>query len=400
MEGRHIVGGRFLTEQLWELRLSAEKYFPGAKYTCVYSHTRGEMVLVPLENAVASQFGHAVDYGSGIFEGSSAVMNERTGEPSIILQGPRLRRLYERSLPARGYQAPISQGELASATIDLIAANGPNLFRHPDGVTLGFVRAYIRPSLQPASLSGFGISLRENYPIDVGIVAWSWPDYLPPELAQNGGVAAITGHQRLFPITGKHASNYGAAVKDSTLVRSLGADELVYLAPYLIDKDNHLYWCDPNDQEAKLTDGVIADGPGEECLALTADQRTLVYPPMRVNRLGGTVLRYIVDHMAANLGLATREADITLHDLRDGKYAGLALVGNAVKVTPMRQLNLYRDNTLHEQIELFAKGHVPEKLELLRQRWENETRGLIDASHSSLLTPVPLSLQLNSKSFL
>lgn len=105
---------------------------------------------------------------------------------------------------------------------------------------------------------------------------------------------------------------------------------------------------------------------------------------------GGTVLQYIIDYLAANLGFASREADITLHDLRAGKYAGLALVGNAVKVTPLRQLNLYRNNTLHEQIELFAKGHVPERLELLRQRWEDETRGLIDPSHSSLLTPVPL----------
>ena len=389
MEGRHIVGGRFLTERLRELQIRAEKYFPGARYVCVYSHTRGKMELVPISYAIASQFGHAVDYGSGIFEGGSAIMNERTGEPSIILQGPRLRRLYERSLPARGYQAPVSSEQMAAATIDLIAANGLDLFRHPDGVTPDFVRAYVRPSIQPASSSGYGISLRENYLIDVGIIAWSWPNYLPPELTKNGGSAAITGQQRLFPITGKHASNYGSAVRDSALARSLGANELVYLSPYLIDKDNHLYWCDPNDQEAKLADGVIADGPGEECLALTADQKTIIYPPMRVNRLGGTVLQYVIDHLAANLGLATREADITLHDLRAGKYAGLALVGNAVKVTPMRQLNLYRGNILHEQIELFSPSHVPEMLENLRVRWENETRGLIDPSHSSLLTPVP-----------
>ncbi|MBI2310272.1 hypothetical protein HYU90_00370 [Candidatus Collierbacteria bacterium] len=392
MEGRHIVGSRFQTERLRELQARAEKYFPGAKYAAVYSHTHDKIEYVPISYAIASQFGHATDYGSGIFEGGSAIINERTGEPNIILQNQRLGRLYERSLPARGYQSPVSHEQLAIAIKDLIYLDGLNLFRHPDGVTPGFVRAYIRPSLQPASSSGYGISLRRNYPIDLGIIAWAWPDYLPPELAKNGGAAAITGKQRLFPITGKHASNYGEAVRDSTLARTLGSDELVYLAPYLIDEDNHLYWSDPNDQEAKLTDGVIADGPGEECLALTSDQRTLVYPPMRVNRLGGTVLQYIVDHLAVNLGLDTCEADITLRDLRAGKYAGMAMVGNAVKVTPVRLLNLSDGNVLHEQIELFSKGHVPEMLERLRLRWEDETRGLIDPSHSSLLTPAPLSL--------
>ncbi len=385
--GRQLIEGeQFLRERLEELRARAEKYFPGAKYVSVYSHTRREMVQIPIEFAIASQFGHAPDYGSGVFEGGSAVMNEITGEPSLILDAQRVWRLFHRSLPARGYHSPISEAELSAATLDLIAANGPDLFRHPK--TSGFCRAYIRPTMQPASLAGFGISLRPDYPIDVGIAAWAWPDSLPPELVQKGGVVAVTGHQRLFPITGKHASNYGAAVKESSLARTLGASELIYLAPYLIDRNDHLYWADPNNLELKLVDGVLADGPGEEIIALSADQKTITYPPMRVNRLGGTVLFYIVEFMAKNLGLDTREADITLHDLRAGKYAGLAMVGNAVKVTPMRQLNLYRDNELHETIELFAAGHVPEMLEQLRARWEGETRGLIAPSHSSLLTPV------------
>jgi len=102
-------------------------------------------------------------------------------------------------------------------------------------------------------------------------------------------------------------------------------------------------------------------------------------------------LQYIVDHLAVNLGLDTCEADITLRDLRAGKYAGLAMVGNAVKVTPIRALNLYLNNSPYTQIELFTKGHVPEKLEQLRRRWVDETRGLIDPSYSSLLTPVSLS---------
>lgn len=387
---KEVEGQRYLEETLVELRARAEKYFPGARFVSVYSHKEEQMVTVPIKYALASLFGHAVDYGSGVFEGSSAVVNERTGIPNIILLKERNWRLFHRSLPARGYTAPVTEGQFGQSMVDLIAANGMDLFRHPDKKTPGFVRAYIRPSIHPASLAGYGISMRPDYPIDAAIVAWAWPDYLPPDLAIRGGKAAITGYQRLFPITGKHASNYGAAVKDGSLARSLGCDELVYLAPYLIDADGHQYWHDPNDIAAKLRDGVIADGPGEECVALTADQKTLVYAPMRVNRLGGTVLQYIIDHMAKNIGLATREADITLHDLRAGKYAGLAMVGNAVKVTPFRKIDLYDGNRLSEVVEIFKEGDVPEMLDKLVTRWETETRGLIDPSHSSLLTPVQM----------
>lgn len=385
---RYIEGEKHLEETLAESTARAEKYFPGARFVSVYSHKERQMVIVPIGYAMSPRFGHAVDYGSGVFEGSSAVVNERTGKPGIILLSERNARLFRRSLPARGYTAPIPEEEFGQAMIDLIKANGMGLFRHPDNKTPGFVRAYIRPSIHPAFLSGFGISMRPDYPIDAAIIAWAWPDYLNPTLMQRGGVCAVTGLTRSFPITGKHASNYGAAAMDGALARKIGADELLYLAPYLIDKDGHRYFPDPNDLTAKLRDGVIADGPGEECVALTADQKTLVYAPMRVNRLGGTVLQYIIDHLAKNIGLDCVEGDISLHDLTAGKYAGLAMVGNAVKVTPIRRIDLYNGGVT-QQIELFAEGKIPENLESLRVRWEQETRGLIDPSHPSLLTEVP-----------
>jgi branched-subunit amino acid aminotransferase/4-amino-4-deoxychorismate lyase len=237
-------------------------------------------------------------------------------------------------------------------------------------------------------LGGFGVSMKKDHPIGAGILAWSWPDYLDPSLAIKGGAAAITGHQRLFPIAGKHSSNYGAAVKDGNLARSLGTDELIYLAPYLIDKNGHEYWTDPKNAEAKLRDGVLSDGPGEECVAISADQRTLIYTPMRANRLGGTTLQYIIDHLADKIGLQTREGDITLHDIRSGKYSAVAMIGNAVKVTPMREIRLYRDENTQEVLELFPEKQIPEMLQTLMDRWDQETRGLIDPSHPSLITPV------------
>jgi len=379
---------RHVKEVIDILAERAAENFPGAKYVSVYSHTKKRMVTIPIHEAITSQFSHGTDYGSGVFEGGSAMVHERTGIPHIILLDARNHRLFHRSLPSRGYHCPVSEQEFSDAIRNLIALHGLDLFRHPDGKTKGFVRAYIRPSVQPAGLGGYGINMRDTYPIDAGIITWAWPDYLDPTLATRGGIAAVTGHQRLFAITGKHASNYGAAVKDGNMARSLGADELIYLTPYLIDKDGHEYWTDPNDSDAKLRDGVISDGPGEECVAISKDQKTLIYTPMRANRLGGTVLQYVIDHMAKKIGLATREANITLHDLRVGKYAGLAMVGNAVKITPMRQVNLYRKNKVAESIELFQEGHIPEMLHRLLTRWDEETRGVIDPSHNSLITPV------------
>lgn len=354
----------------------------------VYDHELEKMLALPLEMCLGSVFGHATDYGSGIFEGSSAMMNERTGIPNVILLTARNERLYKRSLPARGYQSPIEAAGLSRTTLDLVAINGDGLFHHPS--SRGFVRAYIRTSIHPASLEGYGISLRNEYPIEVGVVAWTWPDYLKPELATEGAVCAITGHQRLFPITGKHASNYGSASVEGSLARRLGADELAYLAPYLIDADGCGYWADPSNVDAKLRDGVISDGPGEECIGIRKKDEALVFAPMRVNRLGGTVLQYIVDHMAPTLGIKTVEADITMHDLRRGKYSALAMVGNAVRVTPVRKLSLYNGENIFEEIDLFEKGEVPETLRLMVDRWDLETRGLVDPSHQSLLTEVDM----------
>ncbi len=369
----------------------AQESFPGAKYAAVYSHTEKKMIFIPLSEAITSQFSHATDYGSGVFEGSSALVHERTGMPNIVLHEARMNRMFQRSLPSRGYAAPVSQQAMSDATLELIKMHGLDLFKHPDKTKDELVRAYVRPTVQPAGLGGYGINMRKDYPIDAGIVAWAWPDYLAPSLAIDGGVCAITGHQRLFAITGKHSSNYGAAVENGKIARGLGADELIYLAPYLIDKGGHQYWADPKDQKAKLRDGVISDGPGEECVAISADQRTLIYTPMRTNRLGGTTLQYVIDHLAAKIDLKTKEADITLHDLRAGKYSALAMVGNAVKVTPMRQVDLYDENLkLVETIPLFDKGQIPEMLQTLMDRWSEETRGVIDPSHPSLLTPVEL----------
>ncbi len=381
-----------IASQINSFQTRAREFLIGAKYAMVYSHEEKMLIALPPENALSAQFSHATDYASGVFEGSSAMVNERTGVPHVILLEARSKRLFKRSLPARGYASPVSREIFNQAVMDIVAINGISLFNNPNPQNKNkYARAYIRPTIHPAPLEGYGISMRKNYPINAAIIAWTWPDYFNPDLYTQGAVAAITGHQRLFPITGKHASNYGAAVKDGNLARDLGSDELIYLAPYLINAQGTTYWADPGDVDKKLRDGVVSDGPGEEYLALTSDLKTLIYAPMRVNRLGGTVLQYIIDHLAKNIGLETKEADITLHDLRGKKYAAVCMVGNAVKVTPVRQINCYKHGKIIETIELFTKGNISQPLNMLIERWDKETRGLIDPSHPSLTSSVDLS---------
>ena len=133
-------------------------------------------------------------------------------------------------------------------------------------------------------MEGYGISMRSDYKIDAAIITWAWPDYLDPTMYRDGGIAGINGKQRLSKVTGKNASNYGEGPVDGQEMRNLGNNELIYLAPYLINKDGFMYWADPGNVKLKMRDGVLADGPGEEVFAITKDGKKLIYPPMRVNR--------------------------------------------------------------------------------------------------------------------
>jgi len=378
-----------VSQEIDTLKERVRQRFPGASYAIFYSPETKSLLAAPPYLVLSSQFSHALDYGSGIFEGGSAMLNEKTGIPHVILGEPRSDRMFNRSLPSRGYRSPIERATFDQAILDLIAINGMDLFKDPRGGDKP-VRAYVRPTIHPASLAGFGVSLPPEYPIDAAIIAWAWPDYLRPETYTKGAVAAITGKQRLFEICGKHASNYGASAKDGQEVRRLGNDELIYLAPYIISNEGRTDWIDPTNEDLKLRLGALSDVPGEEVFAITKDQKKLVYPPMRVNRLGGTVLAYVVSYMAEKVGLEAEEKDITLVDLRRGEYAGVGMMGNAVKIAPIRQINLLCSDKIIDGITLFETGNIPEVMQVLIERWDKETRGLIDPSHPSLTTPVDM----------
>ncbi len=389
----HIV-----TQQLETLKSRVEKNFPGTTYAIFFNHATGQLDYAPPHLILSSPFSHAIDYASGVFEGISAHVNQKTGIPHVILLEPRTERMFTRSIPSSALTSPITPQEFRQAVVDFVAVNGQNnqLFRNPQNPD-ELVRAYIRPTIHPASMGGYGVWLAEGYPIDAAFITWPWPDYLPSTTYTEGGEVAITGKQRLFPITGKHARNYGEAVVDSKVARErFGVKEFVYLAPYLIDQNGSTVWEDPKNTPLFIRNGALADGPGEEVFAITSDMKTMMYPPVGVNRLDGTTLKYIERHIAPRFDIEAQEGNITLRDLRDGKYAALAFAGNAVRIAPIRLIRLINTapgddyGNIEEEIELFKPGDIPEPLRRIMNQWEDEINGRVDPSHPSLVTPVDM----------
>lgn len=336
---------------------------------------------------------HRIDYGAGVFEGSSAEpmlgKNNKISGVNVILHRPRLTR-FIRSLRARGYNLAMPIEKFGQLILDLTAIHGIETLLADDGTV---TRAYIRPSAG-SGVGPWGVSLPSGYFIDSSVLVFRWGSYFPDavRIDQEGARAVITGVRRTFPIIGKHASNYGAAATDGALARVLKYDELIYLAPYCL-KEGSLDF-NLKDFSQVIHYGVLADGPGEELIAVLKDGVTLIYPPMRVNRLGGTVLDYIVRYLAPSLGFKVVEQDITLEQLRRGEIVGLAFVGNAVKVTPIGKIDIVKplvDAPHGEKVEILFEAKIHPSILKIRDQFLAELSGRQPPAHESLLTPVDLA---------
>ena len=364
----------------------------------------GQMVMCPPHSSLnqAPNQQHRGDYGTGIFEGSSAEpVVDATGTITginVVLHQPRMAR-FVRSMQNRGFELPVPIEQFSQSMLDIVAVHGTDILMSDDGKP---TRAYIRPAAGPG-VGPWGVSFKPGYSIEASNIIFRWGSYFPDaeRVYQTGGVkAVITGVRRMFPIKGKHASNYGAAASDGNIARSMNYDELVYLAPYGIRDGQQDFSVNSFDDLVKY--GAFSDGPGEEIFGVLKDGETLVYTPMRVNRLGGTVLNYVITHMAPRLGLKTVERDITLADVRSGEIAGLAYAGNAVKVVPIGSVDLVRPLSDHEgeKVETLIDSGIHPTMARLRDQWEHEVTGKSKPSHESLLTPIDLKWGQEMKQYL
>ncbi len=378
---------------------------PGCDYSLVAY--QGKMIVVPAWHPLntESQIAHANQYGTGMFEGGSVepVTNE-AGEivgANAILVEARLNRMFGRSVEGRpGIVPPVPRAEFEQAMLDYAAILGRKVLVTPDGHV---ARAYLRPSMAPGE-GALGIGVKDQV-INAAVEAWTWPYYFSdPERVYGGsGLVVSAGpNQRLSPIHGKHASNYGDAARVGNLARAVGADEALYFGPYTVNRDGSR-----GKREVTLDDFrrgradisipqtlqslVIADGPGEEVMAITVDGEIWL-PPMDVNRLGGTTADYVMKHLAPSLGLRVKERRFSLRDIAQpdnptGKIAGLLFAGNASRLAPIGEIRL---QGIHgEQIGEYHLP-IPEDMRRLVDRYEREVRGQVEPSDPSLLTPIDL----------
>jgi len=372
-----------------------KKHWHGTKYISRNLPFQGEkLVICPPYSALnmAANQQHRTDYATGIFEGSSAEpifdQNNNLVAINVILHAARMAR-FGRSLKARNYDLHMPLEKFGQALLDIVAIHGRDIVTNEDGSP---ARAYIRPSAGPG-VGAWGVSFKPGYFIETSNLAFRWGPYFPDSKRiyyETGAKVVLTGTRRTFPITGKHASNYGSAAVEGAMARSMHYDEMLFLAPYGVKNQELDYGMIAFDDLMRY--GALADGPGEEVFGILKDGATLVYPPMRVNRLGGTVLDYVVKYLAPALGIATREQDITLEQIRSGKIVGLGFAGNAVKITPIGVIDVVK--TEHKQVqkvETLANFGIHPAIAKIRDQYCDEVSGKKKPSHDSLLTPVDLA---------
>lgn len=381
------------------LDLESRHKWPGADFAI--TSYQGKLVMAPPWHPLfhnRQEVDHASDYGTGMFEGLSALPIIEDGQlvgANVTLLDPRMERL-QRSLITRGYQNAVNIPQLRQAIIDLVSVN-PRMLLDEKGEPS---RAYIRPSIGPSGKMGLSASPK-THEIKQSIVTWNWPDYYSPEkvLAGKIVVAASPHCQRLAPILGKHASNYGEASFISTLVKQLGADDALFLAPYIIDGDGDMELLSPQmgGEAIRLLShyGVVSDFAVAGAIAFD-QQGKLLFPPedgeLDVHQLRSTTLHYVTEHLAPALGIEVVQQPYTLHDLETGRLAGLSMVGNAVKITPVGAVRVYdQDLRLGHVDYREIQVTIVEPQRLLRQRLEAELNGEIPPTHSSLLTRVDLN---------
>lgn len=378
----------------------AYRYYSDPDHLDVYEN---KTAIVPAWHPITteSQISHATQYGTGMFEGGSIepVANEKgeiTGANAILVQ-PRLNRMFGWSVPGRpGVQPPVTREDFEQAMLDYAAILGEKVLVSPEGL---ISRAYVRPSIAPGE-GPLGIGIKGQV-INANIEAWNWPSYFPdPErvYAGTGLVVALGPNQRLSPIHGKHASNYGEAASVGNLARKAGADEALYLGPYLVNPDESRgdeIILDYHKNDLNLIDlikqTVIADGPGEEVMAITKSGELWI-PPKDVNRLGGTTAASIMEYLAPELGLKAEEHRFTFNDIfhegnTEGRIVGLFFAGNAVRIAPIGEIRLYGSNS-----EPFGKYklQIPYVLRRLVNQYESEVRGILPPSDPLLLMPIDL----------
>ncbi|MDB9978560.1 branched-chain amino acid transaminase, partial [Porticoccaceae bacterium] len=193
---------------------------------------------------------------------------------------------------------PYSQQEVCAAHREVVRANNLDA-------------AYIRPLV---FLGSEGMGLRaESLEIHLGIAAWDWPSYMPPETLASGLKVRTSSYTRhhvnITMVKAKASGNYLNSMLALREALDSGCDEAIMLDP----------------------EGYVSEGSAENFFMV---RDGVIYTPDLTSCLDG-ITRDTVFKLAADKGIEIREKRIS----RDEVYIAdeAFFTGTAAEIVPIRE---------------------------------------------------------------
>jgi branched-chain amino acid aminotransferase len=254
--------------------------------------------LVDFEKAHVHVLTHALQYGSGVFEGIRAYDGPRGA--AVFRLDAHVRRLYNSAKIYR-MEIPLAREEFAEAVLETIRGN-----------ELG--ACYIRP-LVYRGFGPMGVNPLPS-PVDIAIAAWPWGSYLGDEAIEQGVDACVSSWRRAapstFPMTAKATGNYLNAqlIKMEALANG-------YVEGIGLDVNGH-----------------VSEGSGENLFLVRGG--VLITPDLASSLLSG-ITRDAVLILAKELGIEIREQLVPRGFLYTSDE--LFFTGTAAEITPIRSVD-------------------------------------------------------------
>lgn len=262
------------------------------------SHIWRDGDLIPWDEAKVHFLSHALQYGTGVFEGIRAY---DTPEGTAVF------RLHEHMLrldaSARAYCIPMKY------TVDEWDEACLHLLRETD-----LDSAYIRPQVFYGGGS-IGINPAKNEVVSM-MAAFPWGAYLGDDAAEKGIDTMVSSWRRI-----SHASLIPTAKGSGGYLNSVLAKQEALAAGY--------------DEAIMLNDsGSVSEGSGMNLFIVS--QGIVYTPPVSAGILEG-ITRNSVIQLLRDDGVEVREVDLA----RGALYAGeeMFLTGTAAEVTPIRSVD-------------------------------------------------------------
>ncbi len=300
-----------------------------------YAYFRGEMV--PIERAQVSIMTHALNYGTGCFEGIRGYWNEERRQLYVFRMPEHYERM-RKSARILMMDLPMSVEELCALTVDLLRRNG-----HTEDT-------YIRPLLY-ISEPIIGVRLH-GLAYDFALFSAPFGAYVETE----GAIRVRTSSWRRVddnsaPARAKITGSYvNAALSKSEAVLD-GYDEAVVLTD----------------------DGHVSEGSAENIFIVTSGR--LVTPPVSDNILAGITRATLIQLARERFGIETEERKVDRTELYSADEAFLC--GTGAQLLPIGEVDRRKVGT----------GGVGEITEALKSAYERIVHGE-DPEYAHWLTPV------------